>query len=62
MPMGRVWNWALHAMIDASTAAGLRLSVISELHLAPEAREPSSEQLGATPSFLKFLVFVLDAG
>ena len=49
-------------MTDAFTAAGFRISVISEPDPVPEARELFPEQLGATPSFLCFLFFVLHAG
>jgi hypothetical protein len=49
-------------MTDAFTAAGFRISVISEPHPVPEARELFPEQLAATPSFLCFLFFVLQAG
>ncbi len=55
------WNRPLHAMTDAFTAAGFRLSVISEPHPVPEARELFPE-LVAKPSFLCFLFFVLHAG
>src|SRR3984885_4288560 len=56
------WNRPLHAMTDAFTAAGFRISFISEPHPVPEARELFPEQLAATPSFLCFLFFVLHAG
>ena len=52
------WNRPLHAMTDAFTAAGFRISVISEPHPVPEARELFPE-LVAKPSFL---FFVLHAG
>jgi hypothetical protein len=55
------WNRPLHAMTDAFTAAGFRISVISEPHPVPEARELFPE-LVAKPSFLCFLFFVLHAG
>jgi hypothetical protein len=49
-------------MTDAFTAAGLRISVISEPHPVPEARELFPDELAAMPSFLCFLFFVLQAG
>ena len=55
------WNRPLHAMTDAFTAAGFRISVISEPHPVPEARELFPEFV-AKPSFLCFLFFVLHAG
>ena len=56
------WNRPLHAMTDAFTAAGFRISVISEPHPVPEARELFPDELAAQPSFLCFLFFVLHAG
>ena len=56
------WNRPLHAMTDAFTAAGFRISVISEPHPVPEARELFPDELTAKPSFLCFLFFVLQAG
>ena len=56
------WNRPLHAMTDAFTAAGFRISVISEPHPVPEARELFPDELAAMPSFLCFLFFVLQAG
>ncbi len=56
------WHRPLHAMTDAFTAAGFRLSVISERQPVPAARELFPEEfrsLSATPSFL---FFVLEAG
>ncbi|WP_243754298.1 class I SAM-dependent methyltransferase [Labedaea rhizosphaerae] len=53
------WNRPLHAMTDAFTAAGFRISVISEPQPAPEARElfPDAYHLLATaPSFLFFVL------
>jgi hypothetical protein len=38
-------------MTDAFTAAGFRISVISEPHPVPEARELCPDELAATPSF-----------
>ncbi|MDX8147508.1 class I SAM-dependent methyltransferase [Lentzea sp. BCCO 10_0061] len=53
------WNRPLHAMTDAFTAAGFRISRIAEPPPAPEARElfPSEFHLLATaPSFLFFVL------
>ena len=47
---------------DAFTAAGFRISVISEPHPVPEARELFPDELAEKPSFLCFLFFVLHAG
>ena len=61
VPM-RFWHRPLHAMTDAFTAAGFRISVISEPQPVPEARELDPEgfrMLSANPSFL---FFVLHAG
>jgi len=59
VPM-RFWNRPLHAMTDAFTAAGFRISVISEPDPVPEARELFPE-LAEKPRFLCFLFFVLHA-
>ena len=56
------WNRPLHAMTDAFTAAGFRISVISEPHPVPEARALFPDMLAEKPSFLCFLFFVLHAG
>jgi len=56
------WNRPLHAMTDAFTAAGFRISVISEPDPVPEARELFPDMLAEKPSFLCFLFFVLHAG
>jgi ubiquinone/menaquinone biosynthesis C-methylase UbiE len=55
------WNRPLHAMTDAFTAAGFRISVISEPPPAPEAHELFPAELEAKPRFLCFLFFVLEA-
>jgi SAM-dependent methyltransferase len=55
------WDRPLHAMADAFTAAGFRIAVISEPDPAPEARELFPEEIAATPRFLCFLFFVLQA-
>jgi hypothetical protein len=57
-----VWDRPLHAMTGAFTAAGFRMTVISEPEPAPAARELFPDQLAATPRFLAFLFFVLQAG
>jgi SAM-dependent methyltransferase len=58
-----LWHRPLHAMTDAFTTAGFRISVISEPPPAPGARELFPDQVPDTPSgaFLGFLFFVLDA-
>jgi hypothetical protein len=58
------WDRPLHAMTDAFTTAGFRVSVISEPPPAPGARELFPTQIPDTPSgaFVGFLFFVLDAG
>ena len=56
------WHRPLHAMTDAFTAAGFRLSVLSEPPAAPDTpRELFPPHLGDRTSFLCFLFFVLDA-
>ncbi|MFI6907106.1 class I SAM-dependent methyltransferase [Nonomuraea sp. NPDC050394] len=58
------WDRPLHAMTDAFTAAGFRISVISEPPPAPEAHDLFPEvfrELAGT-RFLGFLFFVLEAG
>jgi SAM-dependent methyltransferase len=57
-----LWDRPLHAMTGAFTAAGFRITVISEPEPAPAARELFPDQLAATPRFLAFLFFVLQAG
>jgi ubiquinone/menaquinone biosynthesis C-methylase UbiE len=56
------WHRPLHAMTDAFSAAGFRISVISEPEPAPDARELFPDDLAAKPRFLCFLFFVLHAG
>jgi ubiquinone/menaquinone biosynthesis C-methylase UbiE len=58
------WDRPLHAMTDAFTAAGFRISVISEPPPAPEARDLFPEEFRnfTGTSFLGFLFFVLQAG
>ncbi len=55
------WNRPLHAMTDAFTAAGFRISVISEPDPVPEARELFPDAFVGRTSFLCFLFFVLHA-
>jgi ubiquinone/menaquinone biosynthesis C-methylase UbiE len=58
------WDRPLHVMTDAFTAAGFRISVISEPPPVPAARDVFPEvfrELTDT-SFLGFLFFVLQAG
>ncbi|MER6008041.1 class I SAM-dependent methyltransferase [Nonomuraea angiospora] len=61
----RFWNRPLHAMTEAFTAAGFRISVISEPPFVPEARELFPEELReiepTRTRFLCFLFFVLEA-
>ncbi|MEW1837304.1 class I SAM-dependent methyltransferase [Nonomuraea angiospora] len=61
----RFWDRPLHAMTEAFTAAGFRISVISEPPFAPEARELFPEELReiepTRTRFLCFLFFVLEA-
>ncbi len=56
-----LWHRPLHAMSDAFTKAGFRISVISEPPPAPGARELFPAELEAKPRFLCFVFFVLDA-
>ncbi|MFF3665593.1 class I SAM-dependent methyltransferase [Microtetraspora malaysiensis] len=59
----RFWDRPLHAMTEAFTAAGFRISVISEPPFVPEARELFPEELREITGtrFLSFLFFVLEA-
>lgn len=58
----RFWTRPLHAMTDAFTAAGFRVSVISEPAVAPDTpRELLPDNIGAGRRFLCFLFFVLHA-
>jgi SAM-dependent methyltransferase len=55
----RFWHRPVHAMTDAFTAAGFRISVISEPQPVPEARELDPEgfrMLATNPSFLFFVL------
>ncbi|MEO3887775.1 class I SAM-dependent methyltransferase [Nonomuraea sp. B5E05] len=62
----KFWDRPLHAMTEAFTAAGFRISVISEPPFVPEARERFPEELRefepTRTRFLCFLFFVLEAG
>jgi ubiquinone/menaquinone biosynthesis C-methylase UbiE len=56
------WHRPLHAMTDAFTEAGFRISVISEPPFSPDApRDLLPPQLGDRTAFLSFLFFVLEA-
>jgi SAM-dependent methyltransferase len=55
------WHRPLHAVTDAFTAAGFRITVISEPEPAPAARELFPDDLATKPRFLCFLFFVLQA-
>jgi SAM-dependent methyltransferase len=56
------WNRPLHAMTDAFTAAGFRISVISEPQPVPAAREMFPDDFRPLTTSPSFLFFVLDAG
>lgn len=56
------WHRPLHAMTDAFTSAGFRISVISEPPPAPDTpRELFDPQAEGRTAFLCFLFFVLEA-
>lgn len=56
------WHRPLHAMTDAFTRAGFRISVISEPPVAPDTpRELLPPGFGDRTAFICFLFFVLDA-
>ena len=56
------WHRPLHAMTDAFTEAGFRISVISEPPFSPDTpRELLPPQLANRTAFLCFLFFVLEA-
>jgi ubiquinone/menaquinone biosynthesis C-methylase UbiE len=55
------WHRPLHAMTDAFTASGFRISVISEPAAAPGAEKLFPTKDAAAPRFLCFLFFVLEA-
>jgi SAM-dependent methyltransferase len=56
------WNRPLHAMTDAFTAAGFRISIISEPQPVPAARELFPEEFHLLSTGPSFLFFVLHAG
>ena len=56
------WNRPLHAMTDAFTEAGFRISVIGEPHPTAEARELFPDDFELLDTFPSFLFFVLEAG
>ncbi|MEY9835750.1 hypothetical protein ABH941_000968 [Streptacidiphilus sp. EB103A] len=56
-----LWHRPLHAMTEAFTEAGFRITVISEPEPDPAARELFPEAIAARPRFLCFLFFVLQA-
>lgn len=59
----RFWDRPLHAMTGAFTAAGFRISVISEPAVASDTpRELLPDDIGDGRRFLCFLFFVLQAG
>ncbi|WP_405717491.1 class I SAM-dependent methyltransferase [Streptomyces sp. NBC_01537] len=55
------WNRPLHAMTDAFTTAGFRISVISEPQPVPAARELFPDEFRSLTTSPSFLFFVLDA-
>ena len=55
------WNRPLHAMTDAFTSAGFRISVISEPQPVPAARELFPDDFHLLNTFPVFLFFVLHA-
>ena len=56
-----LWHRPLHAMTDAFTAAGFRITIISEPGPDPAAREVFPDNTFANSRFLCFLFFVLQA-
>jgi ubiquinone/menaquinone biosynthesis C-methylase UbiE len=57
------WHRPLHAMTEAFTEAGFRLSVLSEPPASPDTpRELFPPHLGDRTAFLSFIFFVLEAG
>jgi len=58
----RFWHRPLHAMTDAFTAAGFRITVISEPAVAPDTpRELLPDNIADRRRFVCFLFFVLHA-
>ncbi|MFJ6216682.1 class I SAM-dependent methyltransferase [Streptomyces sp. NPDC092296] len=60
-PLMSIWHRPLHAMVEAFTGAGFRITVISEPDPDPAARELFPDEIAAKPRFLCFLFFVLQA-
>ncbi|MER8185905.1 class I SAM-dependent methyltransferase [Kitasatospora sp. NPDC094015] len=56
------WNRPLHAMTDAFTAAGFRITTVAEPHPVPAARELFPDEYRALTTSPSFLFFVLHAG
>ncbi|MCX5261749.1 class I SAM-dependent methyltransferase [Streptomyces canus] len=56
-----LWHRPLHAMIEAFTGAGFRITIISEPEPDPAAPELFPQAFAAKPRFLCFLFFVLHA-
>jgi SAM-dependent methyltransferase len=56
------WNKPLHAMTDAFTAAGFRISVVHEPRPVPAARELFPDGFFLLDTFPTFLFFVVEAG
>ncbi len=54
------WRRPLHAMTDAFTAAGFRLTVISEPRPDPAARELYPDDFQDLSTKICFMLFVLD--
>ena len=55
------WNRPIHAMTDAFTAAGFRISILSEPQPAPEARGIDPDGFRMLSNNASFLFFVLHA-
>lgn len=55
-----IWHRPLHAVIEAFTGAGFRITVISEPEPDPAARELFPEAIAAEPRFLCFLCFLCE--
>lgn len=53
------WNRPLHAMTDAFTAAGFRISVVHEPRPVAAARAQFPEDFPVLDTFPSFLIFVL---
>jgi hypothetical protein len=57
----RFWSRPLHAMTDAFTAAGFRISVVSEPTFAPDTPRELLPDTADRQAFPGFLFFVLHA-